>query len=221
MKTNEQLQKDVQEAIKWEPLLHPAEIGVTAADGVVSLTGTVDSFAKKKQAENAARNVAGVKVLVENIQVKLPDSKAKTDVEIGAEIISAFTSNVIIPQDKIKVKVENGWVDLDGELPWDYQREITENAIQFLPGIKGIFNNITINPDTNDTVSKKKKVEEALKRSAVDEREITVSVSGTTVTLTGTVHSWQQKEEAGRIAWKTPGIKHLKNKLEVDYEYNL
>lgn len=220
MKTNEQLQKDVQEAIKWEPLLHPAEIGVTAADGVVSLTGTVDSFAKKKQAENAARNVAGVKVLVENIQVKLPDSKAKTDVEIGAEIISAFTSNVIIPQDTIKVKVENGWVDLDGELPWDYQREITENAIQFLPGIKGIFNNITINPDTNDTVSKKK-VEEALKRSAVDEREITVSVSGTTVTLTGTVHSWQQKEEAGRIAWKTPGIKHLKNKLEVDYEYNL
>ncbi|WP_343687156.1 BON domain-containing protein [Chryseobacterium gleum] len=220
MKTNEQLQKDVQEAIKWEPLLHPAEIGVTAADGVVSLSGTVDSFAKKKQAENAARNVAGVKVLVENIQVKLPDSKAKTDIEIGAEIISAFTSNVIIPQDKIKVKVENGWVDLDGELPWDYQREITENAIQFLPGIKGIFNNITINPDTNDTVSKKK-VEEALKRSAVDEREITVSVTDTTVTLTGTVHSWQQKEEAGRVAWKTPGIKHLKNKLEVDYEYNL
>ncbi|WP_313002922.1 BON domain-containing protein [Chryseobacterium gleum] len=220
MKTNEQLQKDVQEAIKWEPLLHPAEIGVTAADGVVSLSGTVDSFAKKKQAENAARNVAGVKVLVENIQVKLPDSKAKTDIEIGAEIINAFTSNIIIPQDKIKVKVENGWVDLDGELPWDYQREITENAIQFLPGIKGIFNNITINPDTNDTVSKKK-VEEALKRSAVDEREITVSVNDTTVTLTGTVHSWQQKEEAGRIAWKTPGIKHLKNKLEVDYEYNL
>jgi len=220
MKTNEQLQKDVQEAIKWEPLLHPAEIGVTAADGVVSLSGTVDSFAKKKQAENAARNVAGVKVLVENIQVKLPDSKVKTDIEIGAEIISAFTSNVIIPQDKIKVKVENGWVDLDGELPWDYQREITENAIQFLPGIKGIFNNITINPDTNDTVSKKK-VEEALKRSAVDEREITDSVNDTTVTLTGTVHSWQQKEEAGRIAWKTPGIKHLKNKLEVDYEYNL
>ncbi|WP_288444808.1 BON domain-containing protein [uncultured Chryseobacterium sp.] len=220
MKTNEQLQQDVQEAIKWEPMLHPAEIGVTASDGVVSLTGTVDSIVKKKQAENAARNVSGVKVLVENIQVKLPDSKVKTDIEIGAEIISAFTSNVIIPQDKIKVKVENGWVDLDGELPWDYQREITENAIQFLPGIKGIFNNITINPDTKDVVSKKK-VEEALKRSAVDEREIAVSVSGTTVTLTGTVHSWQQKEEAGRIAWKTPGIKHLKNKLEVDYEYNV
>ncbi|WNI37339.1 BON domain-containing protein [Chryseobacterium sp. SG20098] len=220
MKTNEQLQQDVQEAIKWEPMLHPAEIGVTASDGVVSLTGTVDSIVKKKQAKNAARNVSGVKVLVENIQVKLPDSKVKTDIEIGAEIISAFTSNVIIPQDKIKVKVENGWVDLDGELPWDYQREITENAIQFLPGIKGIFNNITINPDTKDAVSKKK-VEEALKRSAVDEREITVSVSGTTVTLTGTVHSWQQKEEAGRIAWKTPGIKHLKNKLEVDYEYNV
>ncbi|MEN5307970.1 BON domain-containing protein [Chryseobacterium cucumeris] len=220
MKTNEQLQQDVQEAIKWEPMLHPAEIGVTASDGVVSLTGTVDSIVKKKQAENAARNVSGVKVLVENIQVKLPDSKVKTDIEIGAEIISAFTSNVIIPQDKIKVKVENGWVDLDGELPWDYQREITENAIQFLPGIKGIFNNITINPDTKDVVSKKK-VEEALKRSAVDEREITASVSGTTVTLTGTVHSWQQKEEAGRIAWKTPGIKHLKNKLEVDYEYNV
>ncbi|UOU97490.1 BON domain-containing protein [Chryseobacterium daecheongense] len=219
MKTNAELQKDVQDAIKWEPLLHSAEIGVTAKNGVVSLTGIVDSYAKKMQAEDAAKNVVGVKVLVENIKVKFPNSRSKTDNEIADEIIAAFESNTVIPEKQIKVKVEDGWVDLDGELPWDYLREITENAIQYLPGVKGIYNNITIKPEIRERVDKKD-IEEALKRSSIDDKEIEVSVSGSTVTLTGAVHSWRQKEEAGRIAWKTPGIEHVKNELKVDYEYD-
>lgn len=219
MKTNAELQKDVQDAIKWEPLLHSAEIGVTAKNGVVSLTGIVDSYAKKMQAEDAAKNVVGVKVLVENIKVKFPNSRSKTDNEIADEIIAAFESNTVIPEKQIKVKVEDGWVDLDGELPWDYLREITENAIQYLPGVKGIYNNITIKPEIRERVDKKD-IEEALKRSPIDDKEIKVSVSGSTVTLTGAVHSWRQKEEAGRIAWKTPGIEHVKNELKVDYEYD-
>ncbi|ROH99795.1 BON domain-containing protein [Chryseobacterium daecheongense] len=219
MKTNAELQKDVQDAIKWEPLLHSAEIGVTAKNGVVSLTGIVDSYAKKMQAEDAAKNVVGVKVLVENIKVKFPNSRSKTDIEIADEIIAAFESNTVIPEKQIKVKVEDGWVDLDGELPWDYLREITENAIQYLPGVKGIYNNITIKPEIRERVDKKD-IEEALKRSPIDDKEIKVSVSGSTVTLTGAVHSWRQKEEAGRIAWKTPGIEHVKNELKVDYEYD-
>lgn len=219
MKTNAELQKDVQDAIKWEPLLHSAEIGVTAKNGVVSLTGIVDSYAKKMQAEDAAKNVVGVKVLVENIKVKFPNSRSKTDNEIADEIIAAFESNTVIPEKQIKVKVEDGWVDLDGELPWDFLREITENAIQYLPGVKGIYNNITIKPEIRERVDPKD-IEEALKRSPIDDKEIKVSVSGSTVTLTGAVHSWRQKEEAGRIAWKTPGIEHVKNELKVDYEYD-
>ncbi|MCS3869366.1 osmotically-inducible protein OsmY [Chryseobacterium ginsenosidimutans] len=220
MKTNAELQKDVQDAIKWEPLLNSAEIGVIVKNGIVTLTGTVDSYAKKLQAEHATKNVSGVKILVEDIEVKLPDPRSKTDVEIAGEIIAAFNANSFIPQEKITVKVENGWVDLDGEVSWEYIRDITENAIRYLPGVKGIYNNITINPEIQNTVEKKD-VEQALKRSSIDSSEINVSVSGTTVTLTGNVHTWHQKEEAGRIVWKTPGIQDVKNELTVDYEYDL
>jgi osmotically-inducible protein OsmY len=220
MKTNAELQKDVQDAILWEPLLHSAEIGVTVDNGIVCLTGNVDSYAKKLQAEHTAKNVLGVKVLVEDIEVKIPDPRTKTDVEIAREIIAAFNANSFIPQEKITVKVEDGWIDLDGEVSWEYLREITENAVKYLLGVKGIYNNITINPEIRDTVEKND-IERALDRSSIDNSEISVSVSGTTATLTGTVHTWHQKEEAGRIAWKTPGIRDVKNKLEVDYEYDL
>lgn len=220
MKTNAELQKDVQDAIQWEPLLHSAEIGVVVNNGIVSLTGYVDSYAKKQQAEHAAKNVTGVRILVEDIEVKLPDPRSKTDVEIASEIITAFNANSFIPQEKITVKVEDGWVDLNGEVSWEYLREITENAVRYLPGIKGIYNNITINPEIRDTIEKSD-IERALERSSIDNSEIRVSVTGTTATLTGTVHTWHQKEEAGRIAWKTPGIQDVKNKLEVDYEYDL
>jgi len=220
MKTNAVLQKDVQDALKWEPLLHSAEIGVIVKNGVVSLTGTVDSYAKKLQAEHAAKSVLGVKVLVEDIKVRLPNHGSKTDEEIAQEIIAAFKSNSFIPNDKIMVKVENGWVDLDGEVTWDYLRDITENAVKYLPGVKGIYNNITINPEILHSIEKKD-IEKALDLSSIDSSEIKVSVSGQTVTLTGNVHTWHQKEEAGRIVWKTPGIKHVNNKLTVDYEYDL
>ena len=220
MKTNAELQKDVQDAIKWEPLLHSAEIGVIVKDGIVTLTGTVDSYAKKLQAEHATKNVLGVKILVEDIEVKLPDPRSKTDAEIAGEIIAAFNANSIIPKEKITVKVENGWVDLDGEVSWDYIRDITENAVKYLPGVKGIYNNIIINPEIRNTVEKSD-IEKALDRSSIDNSEIDVSVSGTTVTLTGNVHTWHQKEEAGRIVWKTPGIQDVKNELKVDYEYDL
>jgi len=220
MKTNAELQKDVQDAIKWEPLLDSAEIGVIVKNGIVTLTGTVDSYAKKLQAEHATKNVSGVKILVEDIEVKLPDPRIKTDVEIAGEIIAAFDANSFIPQEKIRVKVEDGWIDLDGEVTWEYLREITENAVKYLPDVKGIYNNIIINPEFRGTVEKSD-IEKALDRSSIDSSEIKVSVSGATVTLTGNVHTWHQREEAGRIVWKTPGIQDVKNELTVDYEYDL
>lgn len=220
MKTDVELQKDVQDAMKWEPLLHSAEIGVIVKNGIVTLAGPVDSYAKKLQAEHAARNVSGVRILVENIEVRLPDPRSKTDVDIASEIIAAFNANSFIPEEKISVKVENGWVDLDGEVSWDYLRDITENAVKYLLGVKSIYNNITINPEIKDNIDKQD-IEKALDRSSIDNSNISVSVSGTTVTLIGMVHTWHQKEEAGRIVWKTPGIQDVKNELTVDYEYDL
>ncbi|MET3537173.1 BON domain-containing protein [Chryseobacterium limigenitum] len=220
MKTNAELQKNVQDAIAWEPLLHAAEIGVTAKDGIVSLTGIVDSYAKKVEAENAAKKVIGVKVLVENIKVKFPNSTSKTDIEVADEIVKAFKSNALIPENMIKVIVEDGQVTLEGEMQWDYQREMTKNAIHYLPGVKAIINNIKIKSEIHDAI-KQKDVENAMKMNwVVYDSDIHIKVSGTTVTLTGTVNSWHQKEEACRIAWKTPGIQHVENNLFVDYEYS-
>lgn len=219
MKNNQELQTDVQNAIKWEPLLNAAEIGVTAKDGVVSLTGVVDSYVKKMEAENAAKKVIGVKALVENIEVKFPSTWTKTDAEVANEVLSALKANYSVPNDKLTVKVEKGWVTLEGELPWNYQRESAISATKYLTGVKGVTNNIKIKSETHDAIEKKD-VEQAIARSwSIDDSDINVSVSGTTVTLNGTVNSWYQREEAGRIAWNTPGIWHVINELVVDYEY--
>lgn len=221
MKNNAELQKDVQNAIKWEPLLNAAEIGVTAKDGVVSLTGVVDSYAKKMEAENAAKKVIGVKALVEEIEVKFPSSWVKSSSDIANEVLTALKSNWSVPKDKVTVKVEDGWVTLEGELPWNYQKEAAKNAVHFLLGVKGVTNNIKIKSESHDAIEKED-VENAIGRSwSINDSDIKVSVSGTTVTLSGTVTSWYQKDEAGRIAWNTPGIWHVKNELVVDYYYDL
>lgn len=219
MKTNQELQRDVEDAIKWAPLMHAAEIGVTAKDGVVSLTGIVDSYVKKMEAENAAKKVLGVKAVVENIEVKFPSTWTKTDAEVANEVLAALKANYSVPNDKIKVKVEKGWVTLEGELNWNYQREAALSATKYLTGVKGVTNNIKLKPTAHDRIEKEA-VEKAIRRNwSIDSSDINVSVDGTTVTLKGTVDSWYQKEEAGRIAWNTPGIWHLKNELAVDYEY--
>ncbi|QBO58611.1 BON domain-containing protein [Chryseobacterium salivictor] len=218
MKTNVELQRDVQEAIQWEPLLHAAEIGVTAKDGVVSLTGVVDSYAKKKEAEDAAKRVSGVRALVENIEVKIPSAWSKTDAQVANEVLEALKADWSVPNDKVSVKVEDGWVTLEGELPWNFEKEAASNAVKYLTGVKGVINNIKIKSEVHDKIEQKT-IKNALRRSAIDDSEIEVSVSGTTATLTGVVNSWYAKEEASRIAWKTPGIWHVKNELAVDYEY--
>ncbi len=221
MKTNEELQKDVQNAIKWEPLLHAAEIGVTAKDGVVSLMGTVDSYPKKLEAENAAKNVAGVKAVVEKIEVKFSSAWNKSDADIANDVLSALKNRWDVPSDKIKVKVEKGWITLDGQVSWNFQKEDAKSAIRHLSGVKGLTNNITIKSDTHDMIEQKD-VENALARHwSINDRNIKVKVSGTKVTLTGTVTSWYQKDEAERIAWNTPGIWNVDNELEVEYEYSL
>lgn len=222
MKNNEDLQKDVQDAIKWEPLLNAAEIGVTVKDGVVTLTGVVDSYTKKTEAEDAAKNVAGVKAVVEKIEVKFGSTHGKkNDNEIADEIVSAFKWSWRVPNDKVKVKVENGWITLEGELEYNYQRDAANDAVKNLLGVIGVSNNITIK-STSEEKAEKSEIESALKRNwSFYDNDIDVKVSGHKATLCGTVDSVYQKEEAGRIAYNANGVWSVDNELIVDYEYSL
>ena len=218
MKSNAELQQDVQDAIKWQPLLNAAEIGVTAKDGVVSLTGVVDSYSKKTEAEDAAKNVAGVTALVEKIEVKYPSSYSKTNAEIANEVLTALKACWDVPKDKVKVKVEAGWVTLTGELNWYYQKEAAKDAIGSLMGVTGVTNNITIKSESMESVEKAA-IENALKRDwAFYDNNIRVQVSGHRATLTGTVGSLYQKEEAGGIAWNAPGVWNVDNELTVAWD---
>ncbi len=218
MKSNEHLQKEVQDAIKWEPLLHAAEIGVTAKNGIVTLTGTVDSYAKKMEAEDATKAVNGVKAVVEKITVSFSSMNGNTDEKIASEIISAFQWNWSVPTDAVKVKVENGWVTLDGALHWNYQREGAKKAVKNLAGVKGISNNITIQSETEDTIERSN-VESALRRNwSINDSDIRVGIMGHKLTLSGTVSSLYQKDEATRIAWNAPGVWLVENDLVVEYD---
>jgi osmotically-inducible protein OsmY len=220
MKSNQELQNDVQDAIKWEPLFRSAQIGVTVEDGIVTLTGTVDSYAKKLEAETAAKNVAGVNAVVEKIEIKFGNWGIKDDNDIAKEILNAFKWSWEIPVDTIKVKVENGMVTLDGELSWNYQKEDAKKMVSKMAGVKGVFNNITLKTEAHDVIEKTE-IERAFDRNwSLDSRDITIEVKGNHVTLTGTVDSPFQKEEAGRIAWNAPGVWSVKNELVVEYDYS-
>lgn len=217
MKTNSELQNDVQNAIQWEPLLHAAEIGVTARDGVVTLTGTVSNYTKKIQAENAAKNVGGVKAIVEKIEVHFANSWTKSDNEIATDVLNALKSSWSVPNEKVKVKVENGWITLDGEVNSNFQREAARRVISDLEGVKSINNQIKLKSENHDAIERKD-VENALERNwSINAEDIMVKVNGTKVTLTGTVESLYQKVEAEQIAYNTKGIVSVDNELEVEY----
>ena len=220
MKSNESLQHDVQEALKWEPLIRAAEIGVTAKDGIVTLTGTVNSFTKKLEAENAAKNVTGVKAVVEKIEINLSSFGKKDDEDIARDVLNAYSWNMEIPKDLVKVKVENGWVTLEGNLQWNFQKRAAATSIRYIPGIKGITNHITVHTDTVDIIEKRN-IEHALSRSwSISDKDIHVSVHGNKVTLRGKVHSLYQKEQAENIAWNAHGVLAVDNELVIEYQYS-
>ena len=217
MKNDSQLQQDVIAELKWEPLLGDAEIGVSAKDGVITLTGTVDGYNKKSEAEDAVKRVKGVKAVVEKIEIKYASSWAKKDDnDIATEVVNALKWNFEVPADKIHAKVEKGWITLDGELEWKFQSDAARNTVKNLLGVTGVSNNIRIKSPTDEAIEKLD-IENAITRNwSLYDDDIRVMVSGHKATLTGTVDSWFQKEEAGRIAWNAHGVWLVDNELRVE-----
>jgi osmotically-inducible protein OsmY len=218
MKTNEELREDVMEEIKWDPSLKSvaSEIGVTAKDGVVTLSGLVDTYSKKLAAEKAAQRVSGVKVVAVDIEVKA-FKLAKTDTEIAEAIRNALRWNSKVNEDKVEVKVDDGWVYLSGKVDWDYQKRAAQTNVEDLVGVKGITNSITVESKAINPIELKNKISSAYHRIAtVDSSSIQVDVSGTTVTLRGTVRSWAEKKEAEDVAWSSPGVMTVNNKIEIN-----
>ena len=217
MKNNEELLKDVQAAMKWHPILNDTRIIVTADKGIITLKGMVESYSQKKVAEEATKKVAGVIVVVENIEIQFNSTNIRTDNEIANEIINAFKWNCDVPDEHIQIQVENGWVTLDGEVEWNSERESTNKSVINLAGVKGITNNITIKSNVHDEIEKAE-IENALERNSVTHNlDIFVKVTGNRVILDGSVNSRQQKDEAGNIAWNAPGVGAVDNKLLIEY----
>jgi osmotically-inducible protein OsmY len=221
MKTNDELQKDVMAEIKWDPLLRgvATEIGVTAKDGVVTLSGLVDSYSKKLAAEHAAQRVQGVKVVAVDLEVKLGSIGRKTDIEIAETIKNALRWNSAVNDDEIEIKVDNGWVYLDGTVNWEYERRAAQRSVEDLIGVRGVTNNLTIKSQAIDPKEIKGKIAAAFHRSAtIDSSSITIDVSGSRVTLKGTVRSWMEREDAEKAVWSSPGVLVVDNRIQIDTE---
>ena len=216
MKTDSQLQQDISAELKWEPSVHAARIGVEVKDGVVTLAGQVDSYSEKWNAERAAQRVAGVKAMTTELKVHLTGLSKRTDADI-AEAVENVLEWTSLPAGAIKVMVEGGWVTLSGDVDWQYQRQAATDSVRHLMGVAGVSNQIGIKPSVTATAVKSD-IEEALKRTSIaDAKKISVAVHGADVTLSGTVHSWDERETATNSAWGTPGVRNVVDMMTLAY----
>jgi osmotically-inducible protein OsmY len=217
VRSDEDIQRDVLEELKWDVRVRPNEVGVAVKDGVVTLAGWVDSYLKKIAAEEDAHRVPGVKAVVNDIEVRLPGSAERTDADLAKAVIDALRWNAGIPADKIDVTVDHGWVTLKGQVDYGFQKRLAERAVERLSGVVGVTNLIVVKSQPSPSPQElKQQIEKALIRNAeTDARRITVEVQGSKVILRGTVSSYAEKKAAEETAWSAPGVTEVENRLEV------
>ena len=216
LRSDMDIQKDIVAELKWEPGLKNDDIAVAVRDGVVTLAGFVDSYADKWKAERVASKIKGVKAIANDLEVKLPSSSERPDPEIARAAVNALTWNILVPHDRIQVKVEKGWVTLEGTVEWYYQKEEAERSVRNLTGVRAVSNLVSVRaqPLPSDI---RQRIKDALQRGAeFDAERITVDIQGGKVTLRGTVRSYAEMKDAERAARNAPGVTEVENRLTVD-----
>src|ERR1700716_3067582 len=215
MRSDSDIERDVKEELEWDPDLDASDIAVSVKKGVVTLAGFVKSYTDKYEAESAAKRVAGVSAVANDLEVRMPSVDERPDPDIARDAVAAIKSQLPISSEHIKIVVKNGWVNLEGQVEWQYQRQTAENAVRRIKGVKGVSNLIQLKPRAQpDEI--KEKIQEAFKRNAeVDANRIMVETNGGEVILKGTVRSWIEREEAERVAWSAPGVTRVVDQIIV------
>jgi osmotically-inducible protein OsmY len=215
MKSDHEIELDVKDELQWDPNLDAADVAVSVKKGVVTLAGFVKNYADKYEAESAAKRVAGVLGIANDIEVRIPSVDERPDPEIARDAVAAIKNQLPISSEHIKVIVKDGWVTLEGRVEWQYQRNTAETAVRRIKGVRSVSNLIQLKPRAQPSEIKRK-IQDAFKRSAeVDANRITVEANGGEVVLKGTVRSWVEREEAERVAWAAPGVTKVEDRIVV------
>ena len=215
MRPDSDIKRDVEDELRWDPDIDAADIAVNVNNGVVTLAGFVRRFMQKYHAEADAKRVAGVVAVANDLEIRLPGVDERPDPDIARDAIAWIKSELPYAWDKIRVIVKSGWVTLEGEVEWNYQRERAEEAVRRVRGVKGITNSIEVKPQVAPSEIRRK-IEDALRRAAeIDASRITVETIGSEVILRGTVRSWAERREAERAAWSAPGVARVDNRIII------
>jgi osmotically-inducible protein OsmY len=215
MRSDKEIERDVKDELQWDPDLDATDIAVSVKDRVVTLAGFVRSYTDKYEAEAAAKRVSGVAGVANDIEVRMPSVDERPDPEIARDAVAAIKSQLPISSDRIKIVVKNGWVALEGQVEWQYQKNTAENAVRRIKGVKGVTDLIHLKPRA-EPAEIKRKIMDAFRRNAeVDANRIIIEAQGSEVILKGTVRSWIEREEAERIAWSAPGVTKVVDQIVV------